>query len=56
MTFLGLIVLENKLKNETKEVISTLKKAKIESIMATGDAILTGIAVAKSSGIVPDLN
>lgn len=36
LTFLGLLILENKLKEETKPVITRLKKANIRTIMVTG--------------------
>jgi len=40
LTFLGLIVLENRLKPETKGVIQVLKNADIRSIMVTGNCAL----------------
>lgn len=51
MTFLGLIVLQNKLKPKTIPTIKLLEKAKIKTIMSTGDAILTAVCVAKECGI-----
>ena len=36
LAFLGLLVLENRLKDETKPVILQLKRAKIRTIMVTG--------------------
>lgn len=46
LTFLGLLVMENKLKPVTTEVIKKLKKAEVTPIMATGDNVLTAISVA----------
>ena len=36
MVFLGLLILENRLKPETLPVIRTLKDASVRSIMVTG--------------------
>ena len=47
LTFLGLLVMENKLKNETAGVIKNLNECKIRTIMATGDNVLTAISVAR---------
>jgi magnesium-transporting ATPase (P-type) len=47
LTFLGLLVMENKLKKETNGVILELNEAKIRTIMATGDNVLTAISVAR---------
>ena len=56
LIFLGFVVFENKLKAASRQNIETLKSAKIRSIMATGDNILTAIAVAKECGIIPKRN
>ena len=45
--FLGFLILENKIKDCTKRVITNLNEAKIKTIMATGDNILTAISVGK---------
>lgn len=55
LTFLGLIVLQNKLKPETTTVLETLANAGLRTVMATGDAALTGISVARECGMI-DLN
>ncbi|KAH3827166.1 hypothetical protein DPMN_129095, partial [Dreissena polymorpha] len=52
LTFLGLIVMENRLKPETTPVISQLSKANIRTIMVTGDNMLTALSVARESGFV----
>lgn len=51
MTFLGLIVLENKLKPETADIISVLRNADIKVVMITGDNMQTALSVAKECGI-----
>ena len=46
LTFLGLLIMENKMKEVTKEVIQTLTECEVGTIMATGDNVLTAISVA----------
>lgn len=48
LDFLGLIVLENKLKPQTLPSLEGLKDAGIKVQMATGDNILTALSVAKT--------
>lgn len=52
MTLLGLIVLENRLKEDTMPCISMLNHANIRTVMVTGDNILTAVSVARECGIV----
>ncbi len=52
MEFLGLIVMENRLKPETCSVISRLKAANIRTIMCTGDNILTALSVARDCDMI----
>ncbi|XP_060533248.1 polyamine-transporting ATPase 13A3-like isoform X2 [Cylas formicarius] len=52
LTFLGLIVFENKLKPKTANVVRTLKDADMKVVMITGDNIQTAVTVAKECGIV----
>jgi len=52
LTFLGFLVMENKLKGATSETISTLNKCEIRTIMATGDNTLTAISVARQCNIL----
>nr|XP_043069563.1 polyamine-transporting ATPase 13A3 isoform X3 [Drosophila bipectinata] len=52
LEFLGFVILENRLKPDTTNVINTLNTAKIRTIMITGDNILTAISVARDCGIV----
>ncbi len=53
LRFLGLIVMENRLKAETTPVIGQLRKANVRVIMVTGDNVNTAISVAKECGIAP---
>lgn len=52
LTFLGLLVMENKLKIETIGVIRNLNECNVRTIMATGDNVLTAISVARQSAIL----
>lgn len=54
LDFLGFVVLENRLKPDTTEVISSLNAANIRTIMVTGDNILTAVSVARDCGIVEE--
>jgi P-type E1-E2 ATPase len=47
LTFLGLLVLKNDLKDATKEHVTKLNQAEIRVIMATGDNLQTAISVAR---------
>lgn len=47
LNFLGLLIMENKLKPQTIGVINELQRCNIKTIMATGDNVLTGISVAR---------
>ncbi|MEE6501484.1 hypothetical protein FKM82_004204 [Ascaphus truei] len=52
MTFLGLIIMQNKLKEETPAVLEDLHKANIRMVMVTGDNMLTAISVARDCGMI----
>nr|KAF6477152.1 ATPase 13A4 [Molossus molossus] len=52
LIFLGLLILENRLKEETKPVLEELISAKIRTVMITGDNLQTAITVARKSGMV----
>jgi cation-transporting P-type ATPase 13A2 len=55
MVFLGLLVVQNKLKSKTTSSIETLQEANLKMVMATGDNILTAISVAKECMLIrPD--
>ncbi|XP_046673122.1 polyamine-transporting ATPase 13A3-like isoform X2 [Homalodisca vitripennis] len=51
--FLGLVVLENRLKPQTTGVIDILRAAHIRTVMVTGDNVLTALSVARDCGIIP---
>ncbi|XP_019388479.1 PREDICTED: probable cation-transporting ATPase 13A3 isoform X1 [Crocodylus porosus] len=52
MGFLGLIIMQNKLKQETPAVLKDLHKASIRTVMVTGDNMLTAISVARDCGMI----
>ena len=52
LEFLGFLVLANKLKDETCDVIKDLREANLNPKMCTGDGILTAICVAKECGMI----
>nr|XP_056706230.1 polyamine-transporting ATPase 13A3 [Euleptes europaea] len=52
MDFLGLIIMQNKLKQETPVVLEDLHKANIRTVMVTGDNLLTAISVARDCGMI----
>ncbi|XP_039983999.1 probable cation-transporting ATPase 13A3 isoform X1 [Xiphias gladius] len=53
MEFLGLIIMQNKLKAETPGVLHDLHQANIRTVMVTGDNMLTAISVARDCGMIP---
>ncbi|XP_021249012.1 probable cation-transporting ATPase 13A5 isoform X2 [Numida meleagris] len=52
LEFLGLLVMENRLKPETKPVLRELAAARIRSIMVTGDNLQTAVTVARSAAMI----
>ena len=52
MDFMGLIIMQNKLKQETPAVLEDLHKANIRTVMVTGDNMLTAISVARDCGMI----
>ena len=44
--------MENKLKSASKEVIEKLESCDVNTIMATGDNILTAISVARKCSLI----
>ena len=50
--FLGFLIMQNKLKPATTGTITTLNAAKIRTVMATGDNVLTAIAVGRECNIM----
>ncbi|XP_073434755.1 probable cation-transporting ATPase 13A4 [Dendrobates tinctorius] len=53
LVFLGFLIMENKLKPETKPVIQELTEAKIRTVMITGDNLQTACTIGKASGMIP---
>ncbi|KYO40009.1 putative cation-transporting ATPase 13A2 isoform A [Alligator mississippiensis] len=53
LAFLGLLIMENRLKRETKPVLEELSAARIRSVMVTGDNLQTAVTVAKNSEMIP---
>jgi cation-transporting ATPase 13A3/4/5 len=53
MELLGLVVLQNKLKPESVDVVKTLQGADIRSVISTGDNLMTALAVARESSLIP---
>ncbi|KAM5163817.1 putative cation-transporting ATPase 13A4 [Mantella aurantiaca] len=54
LEFLGLLILENRLKPETNSVLKELGAANIRTVMVTGDNLQTAVTVGKTSGMIPD--
>jgi cation-transporting ATPase 13A3/4/5 len=52
LTFLGLLIMENKLKPETPGAIAKLQECRVRTVMATGDNVLTAISVARQCNII----
>ncbi|XP_065172830.1 polyamine-transporting ATPase 13A3-like, partial [Atheta coriaria] len=52
LTFLGFIVMQNTLKEETTPIISALHSANIRTVMITGDNVMTAICVARECGMI----
>ncbi|MBZ3889938.1 putative cation-transporting ATPase 13A3 [Sciurus carolinensis] len=52
MDFMGLIIMQNKLKQETPAVLEDLHKANIRTVMVTGDNMLTAVSVARDCGMI----
>lgn len=53
LIFLGLLIVQNKLKPATAPSIEVLDNAHLRMVMATGDNILTAISVSKECKLVP---
>lgn len=52
MRFVGFLVFENRLKKQSPRAICQLALANIQTLMVTGDNILTSICVSRSCGII----
>ena len=53
MIFLGLLIVQNKLKEKTKSSLALYDEADLRMLMATGDNILTAICVSKDCNLIP---
>lgn len=56
LTFIGLVVIKDEIRDSSKESIEIIKNAGITPIMITGDDINTAINIAKETGIISDKN
>ena len=52
MLFLGLLIVQNKLKEKTKDSLAKYDEADLRMLMATGDNILTAICVSKDCNLI----
>ncbi|XP_078420012.1 polyamine-transporting ATPase 13A3-like isoform X1 [Cetorhinus maximus] len=52
MEFMGFIIMQNKLKPDSSNVLGELRKANIRTVMVTGDNMLTAVSVARDSGMI----
>ncbi|XP_069068846.1 probable cation-transporting ATPase 13A4 [Pleurodeles waltl] len=52
LTFMGLLIMENRLKPETSPVLQELSRARVRMVMITGDNLQTAVTVAKNSGMI----
>ena len=52
MIFLGFLIVQNKLKEKTKESLTKYGQADLRMLMATGDNILTAICVSKECNLI----
>jgi cation-transporting ATPase 13A2 len=52
LTFLGFLIMQNKLKQATIKALTELNESDIRTIMATGDNMLTALSVGRKCGII----
>lgn len=52
LVFLGFLIMENKLKPESTEVLQDLQLCEVKCVMATGDNVLTAVSVARQCNII----
>jgi len=53
LSFLGFLIMQNKVKNVTPYVINVLEQANIRTVMVTGDNAYTAISVARECRMIP---
>lgn len=56
LNFLGFLIMENRLKIETEEVIRELHFASFKTLMITGDNMLTALSVARDCSMISDMD
>nr|CDS34346.1 cation transporting atpase worm [Hymenolepis microstoma] len=56
LNFLGLLVMENRLKPESAPEIKLLKSANIRPVMVTGDNMLTALSVARDCEMIDEMD
>ncbi|THD25574.1 Cation-transporting ATPase [Fasciola hepatica] len=56
LLFLGLLVMENRLKPESAPIIRVLRNANIRPVMVTGDNMLTAVSVARDCEMIDELD
>ncbi len=56
LVFLGFLIMENKLKPESTEVLQDLQLCEVKCVMATGDNVLTAVSVARQCNIINSEN
>lgn len=54
LIFLGLFIMQNKIKDITPSIINSLNEADIRTVMVTGDNVFTAISVARDCGMIPN--
>ncbi|MBR1416247.1 MAG: calcium-translocating P-type ATPase, PMCA-type [Bacilli bacterium] len=54
LTFIGLILIKDKIRESSKDAINLMNQAKIQTIMVTGDALNTAVSIAKETNIISD--
>ncbi|OCT80682.1 hypothetical protein XELAEV_18027496mg [Xenopus laevis] len=52
LIFIGLLIMENRLKPETNRVLHELSEAKIRNVMITGDNLQTALNIGKNCGMI----
>ena len=56
LNYIGLVLIKDQIRDNAKTTIDLLAKAKIQTIMVTGDSLDTAIAIAKETNIISSEN
>ena len=56
LEFLGLLVMENKIKPASTTILPKLNNCSVRTVMSTGDNVLTAISVARRSNMINATN